>query len=110
LKIIGEEITFSAIGDAKLYLSGNYLLDDVDEDMDDMDDEMMEDMEGMDDLEEDEEVSDIEDDGEDEGPEIFFNEEGVPVDADGNEIDISQCKFSFNHDDCIIFIPLRSQF
>ncbi|KAJ3066746.1 hypothetical protein HDU98_009989 [Podochytrium sp. JEL0797] len=84
----GEEISFTVTGPATVHLTGNYIIDfdDEEEDDDEIDDE---DDEELDTENEDSMISmgDSED-GDEGGMEIFFNDDGEPVDAKGNLIDL----------------------
>ncbi|KAJ3207475.1 peptidylprolyl isomerase fpr4 [Entophlyctis luteolus] len=85
----GEEISFTVVGSATVHLTGNYIMDDIpNEDDDDEDDEDGDEDEEEDEDEDEEIDSDDEDDAS--GMDVFFNEEGEAVDADGNPIDISE--------------------
>ncbi|KAJ3068739.1 hypothetical protein HDU98_008137 [Podochytrium sp. JEL0797] len=83
----GEEISFTVTGPATVHLTGNYTIDFADEEDDDEIDS--EDEEELDTENEDSMISmgDSED-GDDAGMQIFFNEDGEPMDAEGNLIDL----------------------
>ncbi|KAJ3058491.1 hypothetical protein HDU98_005410, partial [Podochytrium sp. JEL0797] len=78
----GEEITFTVTGNATVHLTGNYIMDDMEGD--DQDDD---EMDGDDDSEDDDDELDWDEEDEDddgEGQDIFFDEDGNPVDGEGN--------------------------
>ncbi|KAJ3354265.1 peptidylprolyl isomerase fpr4 [Entophlyctis luteolus] len=79
----GEEISFTVVGSATVHLTGNYIMDEIPGEEDDDEDEEI--------------ISDDEDNAA--GMDVFFNEDGEAVDADGNLIDISELIGDDDEDD-----------